>query len=204
MTATVQNRYKPFATTPGYGDRLHWVDDFRWLLQDVPRSRGPFELQALRDSARVAPLAWHIDLLAAQLATDGYSRVHTRLQLRLVGHFNRCLEHKDLRAEQINEEMIEHYWRYFIEKSGCAPKTCVPDEATRYLREEALRPGAPSKQFRPRARHYILHSKAGDGTGSVQAKHMVSSPRSFFRYLRHTGEIDTDLAGCVPCGYHFR
>ena len=35
--------------------------------------------------------------------------------------------------------------------------------------------------------------------GSVQAKHMVSSLRSFFRYLRHPGEIDTDLAGCVPC-----
>src|SRR5206468_1934151 len=35
--------------------------------------------------------------------------------------------------------------------------------------------------------------------GSVQAKHMVSSLRAFFRYLRHTGEIDTDLAGCVPC-----
>jgi site-specific recombinase XerC len=35
--------------------------------------------------------------------------------------------------------------------------------------------------------------------GSVQAKHMVSSLRSFFRYLRHTGEIKTDLAGCMPC-----
>ena len=66
--------------------------------------------------------------------------------------------------------------------------------------------------------------------GSVQAKHMVSSLRAFFRYLRqlggdhvrladvkagaeqqrqqqqrrgrqirHRGEIDTDLAGCVPC-----
>ena len=28
---------------------------------------------------------------------------------------------------------------------------------------------------------------------------MVTSLRSFFRYLRHRGEIDTDLAGCVPC-----
>jgi site-specific recombinase XerD len=27
---------------------------------------------------------------------------------------------------------------------------------------------------------------------------MVSSLRSFFRYLGHTGEIDTDLAGCIP------
>lgn len=35
--------------------------------------------------------------------------------------------------------------------------------------------------------------------GSVQAKHMVPSLRAFFRYLRHRGEIDTDLACCVPC-----
>ena len=34
--------------------------------------------------------------------------------------------------------------------------------------------------------------------GSVQAKHVVTALRGFFRYLRHRGEIDTDLAGCVP------
>ena len=34
--------------------------------------------------------------------------------------------------------------------------------------------------------------------GSVQTKHMVTALRGFFRYLRHCGEIDTDLAGCVP------
>jgi hypothetical protein len=46
------------------------------------------------------------------LATDGYSRVHSRIQLRLVGHFNRWLEQKDLTAEQIDEEIVERYWRY--------------------------------------------------------------------------------------------
>jgi hypothetical protein len=61
----------------------------------------------------------------------------------------------------------------------------------------------------PRDHFDFAALKAGDITsfvrkqatelGSVQAKHMVSSLRSFFRYLRHTGEIDTDLAGCVPC-----
>ena len=33
---------------------------------------------------------------------------------------------------------------------------------------------------------------------SVQAKHLVTALRSFFRYLRHCGEIDTDLSACVP------
>ena len=36
---------------------------------------------------RRGPLAGHIDLLAAKLATEGFSRVHSRIQLRLVGHF---------------------------------------------------------------------------------------------------------------------
>jgi hypothetical protein len=28
---------------------------------------------------------------------------------------------------------------------------------------------------------------------------MVTALRRFFRYLRHRGEVDIDLAGCVPC-----
>jgi site-specific recombinase XerC len=34
--------------------------------------------------------------------------------------------------------------------------------------------------------------------GSVQAKHMLTALRGFFRYLRHRGDTETDLAGCVP------
>ena len=30
--------------------------------------------------------------------------------------------------------------------------------------------------------------------GSVQAKHMITALRGFFRYLRHRGDIETDLA----------
>ena len=41
------------------------------------------------DRLRQGPLAGHADLLAGRLAADGYSRVHSRIQLRLVGHFNR-------------------------------------------------------------------------------------------------------------------
>jgi hypothetical protein len=52
------------------------------------------------DRLRQGPLAGHIDLLAARLATHGYSRVHSRIQLRLVGHFNRWLEQKLLTYTQ--------------------------------------------------------------------------------------------------------
>jgi hypothetical protein len=43
-----------------------------------------FKRSCTIDRLRQGPLAGHIDLLAARLATHGYSRVHSRIQLRLV------------------------------------------------------------------------------------------------------------------------
>ena len=65
-----------------------------------------FECSFAINRLRQGLLAGHIDLLAARLATHGYSRVHSRIQLRLVGHFNRWLEQKDLTVEQIDEELV--------------------------------------------------------------------------------------------------
>jgi hypothetical protein len=194
-----------------------------------------FERSFAINRLRQGPLAGHIDLLAARLATDGYSRVHTRIQLRLVGHFNRWLEQKDLTAEHIDEKIIERYWRYFMRKKRvrskdvCAlmklldllreqgvtprrPIEAVPtvrekllEKYRRYLREERnLAHGSvrnrmlfvdrfPAPKY-PRDHFDFAALKAGDITsfvrkpatelGSVQAKPVVSSLRSFFRYLR--------------------
>ena len=65
---------------------------------------------------RRGPLAGHIDLLAAKLATEGFSRVHSRIQLRLVGHFNRWLEQLHLAADQLNEDVIERYRRWLMRR----------------------------------------------------------------------------------------
>jgi len=62
---------------------------------------------------RQGPLAGHIDLLADRLAADGFSRVHSRIQLRLVGHFNRWLDQKGISTKQLDEDLIERYWHYF-------------------------------------------------------------------------------------------
>ncbi len=62
---------------------------------------------------RQGPLAGHIDMLAEWLEAHGFSRVHSRIQIRLVGHFNRWLDQKGLSAKQIDETLIEHYWRFF-------------------------------------------------------------------------------------------
>jgi hypothetical protein len=58
---------------------------------------------------RQGPLAGHIDLLADHLAAHGFSRVHSRIQLRLVGHFNRWLGRKGISAEQLDEMTLERY-----------------------------------------------------------------------------------------------
>jgi hypothetical protein len=81
-----------------------------------------FERSFAINRLRQGPLAGHIDLLAAQLATHGYSRVHSRIQLRLVGHFNRWLEQKNLTVRKIDEQIIERYWRYFMRKKRVRSK----------------------------------------------------------------------------------
>jgi site-specific recombinase XerD len=193
-------------------------------------------------------LAGHIDLLAARLATHGYSRVHSRIQLRLVGHFNRWLEQKHLTAEQLDEDVIELYRRYLkrtkrvrsedvctlvrlldlLREQGVTPRNVeatptareiLLEKYRRYLREERGLAEASLRNMLifvdrflvekyPRDHVDFAALAVGDITtfvrrqatelGSVQAKHLVSALRSFFRYLRHCGEIDTDLAGCVP------
>ena len=71
---------------------------------------------------RHGPLAGHIDLLADRLAAQGYSRVHSRIQLRHIGHFNRWLQQEHLSLEQLDENMIERYWRCFMREKRVRPK----------------------------------------------------------------------------------
>jgi site-specific recombinase XerD len=207
-----------------------------------------FKRSCTIDRLRQGPLAGHIDLLAARLATHGYSRVHSRIQLRLVGHFNRWLEQKHLTAEQLDEDVIELYRRYLkrrkrvrsedvctlvrlldlLREQGVTPRNVeatptareiLLEKYRRYLSEERGLAEASLRNMLifvdrflvekyPRDHVDFAALAVGDITtfvrrqatelGSVQAKHLVSAPRSFFRYLRNCGEIDTDLAGCVP------
>src|SRR5947199_1250504 len=71
---------------------------------------------------RHGPLARQIDLLADRLAAQGYSRVHSRIQLRHIGHFNRWLQREHLSLEQLDENIIERYWRHFMREKRVHPK----------------------------------------------------------------------------------
>ena len=208
-----------------------------------------FERSCTIHRLRQGPLAGHIDQLAVQLAAHGFSRVHSRIQLRLVGHFNRWLDQKGISAEQLDEHIIERYrccLRHrkrvrsedvcslvrlldLLREQGVTPRRTIEAAPTEretlletyrcYLREErglaeaSVRNMVPFvdrflAQKYPRG-HFDFAALTADDTttfvrkqatelGSVQAKHMVTALRGFFRYLRHRGEIDTDLAGCVP------
>jgi site-specific recombinase XerD len=201
------------------------------------------------DRLRQGPLAGHIDLLANRLSTEGYSRVHSRIQLRYIGHFNRWLDRKGLTAKQIDEEMIERFWHSFMRRKkvrrgdmsalftlldflreqGVTPQRTIKAVLTpreshvenyrSYLREERGLSYDSIRNMLPFVDQLLLVKypqnhidfrllKADDITtfvlkqakelGSVQAKHMLTSLRGFFRYLRHRGDTETDLAGCVP------
>jgi site-specific recombinase XerD len=198
---------------------------------------------------RQGPLAGHIDLLADRLAAHGFSRVHSRIQLRLVGHFNSWLDQKGLTAKQVDEDLIERYWHHFerrkrvrpfdvgalvrlldlLREQGITPRRAIEAVPTPretqldmyrcYLREERGLAQASIRnmllfvdrflaQKYPRGHFDFAALKADDITtfvrkqatelGSVQAKHMVTALRRFFQYLRHRGDIETDLAACVP------
>jgi site-specific recombinase XerD len=194
-------------------------------------------------------LAGHIDLLADRLAAHGFSRVHSRIQLRLVGHFNRWLERKGISAEHLDEKIIERYCRWLRRRKHVrAEDVCSLVRLLDLLREQRITPRCSTKAV-PTARetllekyrcyllderglaqgsvrnmllfvdHFLVEKYPRDHfdfaalkpehittfvrrqatkLGSIQAKHVVTALRGFFRYLRQRGEINTALAGCVP------
>ena len=105
-------------------------DPESWRNDDLVQTF--FERSFAMNRLRQGPLAGHIDLLAARLAADGYSRVHSRIQLRLVGHFNRWLQQKDLTVEQIDEDSNRALLALlYAKKASAAQRRVRADEATR-------------------------------------------------------------------------
>jgi hypothetical protein len=103
---------------------------------------------------RRGPLAGHIDLLAAKLATEGFSRVHSRIQLRLVGHFNRWLEQLHLAADQLNEDVIERYRRWLLRRKRVRSEDVrTLTRLLDLLRDKALRHSFRPNRFQPHAKY---------------------------------------------------
>jgi hypothetical protein len=90
------------------------------------------------------------------LTDHGYSRVHSRIQLRLVGHFNRWLENKHLTAEQLDEDVIECYRLYLKRRKRVRSEdVCTFVRLLGLLREHGVTPGR-NIQTVPTARETLL------------------------------------------------
>jgi SGNH domain (fused to AT3 domains) len=115
-----------------------------------------FERSCTIDRLRRGPLAGHIDLFAARLATDGYSRLHSRSQLRLVGQFNRWLDQNSLTAEQLDEDAIERYRRYLKRRKRVRSEdVCTLFRLLDLLREQGVTPRRTIEAV-PTAREILL------------------------------------------------
>ncbi|MBI2150997.1 MAG: site-specific integrase [Acidobacteria bacterium] len=100
-----------------------------------------------------------------------------------------------------------------------SPRQCVENDFDRYLSQERGLSMAARVNYRPFIQRFLseqfgaqpiqfAHLRAKDVIRFVQnhahklspkrAGLMVSALRSFFRYLRHRGDLTTDLAACVP------
>jgi site-specific recombinase XerC len=95
--------------------------------------------------------------------------------------------------------IVAEFRRYLLHERGLAPSTLlnyVP-VAEQFLAERFHNRAPDFAVLRaPHVTGFVM--RHAHQLSPVRAGLMVTALRSFFRYLRHRGEIATDLAGCVP------
>jgi site-specific recombinase XerD len=207
-----------------------------------------FEFSFTINRLREGPLADHMDAFASLLAGQGYSQAWARVQIRVVGEFNRWLRGKRIELPQVDENAVTRFLAYrerakplppgrafaltrllrMLRDKGVLaepqPPAPTPTEAAvaafgDFLRqerglaqstlanmlpfvEEFLSAWSPTGRFRfssltARDVTQFIQRRATE-LGAGRAKLLVTALRSFLRYLRYQGEIQTDLAACVP------
>jgi site-specific recombinase XerD len=97
------------------------------------------------------------------------------------------------------DTLLEKYRCYLREERGLAPGTIriVLPFVDRFLAQRFPRQCFDFAVLDAQDITTFVRKQATE-LGSVQTKHMVTALRGFFRYLRYCGDIEADLAGCVP------
>src|SRR5579875_2214217 len=97
------------------------------------------------------------------------------------------------------DTLLEKYRCYLREERGLAPGTIriVLPFVDRFLAQRFPRHCFDFAALDAKDITTFVRKQATE-LGSVQTKHMVTALRGFCRYLRHCGDVETDLAGCVP------
>jgi len=71
-----------------------------------------FSNQALSQVLYTGPLVPHLDAFAAALSGQGYSRLTTKVKIRVISKFSQWLQKRHLVIEELNESCINKFIRY--------------------------------------------------------------------------------------------
>lgn len=109
------------------------------------------------------------------------------------------VKHQPPVADTAQSRIVAEFRRYLLQERGLSPSTLlnyVP-VAEQFLAERFHNRAPNFAALRaPHVTGFVM--RHAHQLSPVRAGLMVTALRSFFRYLRHRGEIATDLAGCVP------
>jgi site-specific recombinase XerD len=102
-------------------------------------------------------------------------------------------------SDNAQARIVAEFRRYLLQERGLSPSTLLNyAPVVEQLLVERFHNRDPNfaKLRAPHVTDFVMrHARQ---LSPVRAGLMVTALRSFFRYLRHRGEIATDLAGCVP------
>lgn len=141
------------------------------------------------DALTRGPLARHLKAYAEQLHDEGYVVQTGQYQLRMLGHFNRWLQRKELAADEIDSSTVERYVRS-RRKTGRLRKG---DTAALARLLCMLRPGqAKPPSSPPTACQIVLR----------QFQHYLRQERGLAEatILRQTPVVSAFLTECFPAG----
>jgi site-specific recombinase XerD len=109
------------------------------------------------------------------------------------------ISHQPPVADTAQPRIVAEFRRYLLHERGLSPSTLlnyVP-VAEQFLAERFHNRAPDFAVLRaPHVTGFVM--RHAHQLSPVRAGLIVTALRSFFRYLRHRGEIATDLAGCVP------
>ena len=97
------------------------------------------------------------------------------------------------------QEFLDEYRQYLLNQRGLS-ETTLPNLLVfvdRFLAEQFPKGEFAFAALKPIEVTRFIQRQAAE-LSSGRANLLVAALRSFFRYLRHRGDIETDLAGCVP------
>ncbi len=189
------------------------VDAFaaRLIEQGFPRLTGRFQIRVVADFSRWLahrriPLA-DIDSTVITRYGRDYARRYAcwshrpPVLERFLGMLNELgvtpgAAQTDMTPLQVE---VEAFRRYLRQERGLSERT-IPNIvawADRFLSEQFPEGHPDFSQLGPRDITDFVGQQA-TRLKSGTAKIMVAALRTFLRYLRHRGDVQTDLAGCIP------